>query len=99
MTNTIIHVKTILADTKGVSAEEGQRIYDLIVKAFFQSKRVILSFDDMEELSEEFLEAAIGQLYIIYSHAEIKKNMRVENIPFSGKLALKRVVERAIQVY
>ena len=99
MTNTTIHVKTVLGDVKGIDSEEGQRIYDLILKAFFQSKKVILSFDNMEALSEEFLQSAVGQLYKNYSHAEIKENMNIENIPFSGKVALKRVVDRAKKRY
>ena len=95
MKNTIIHVKSVLNDVNGVDAEDGQQIYDLILKAFFEGKKVVLSFDNMELLSDEFLEFSVGQLYKIYSHAEIKKNMRIENIPFSGKLALKRIVEKA----
>lgn len=99
MTNTTIHVESILGDVKGVDAEEGQQIYDLILKAFFQSNKVILSFDNMEVLSEEFLQSAIGQLYKNYSHAEIKKNVHIENISFSGKVALKRVVDKAKESY
>ena len=95
MTNTIIHVESILGEVNGLNAEEGQRIYDLILKAFFDSKKVILSFNNMEVLSEEFLQSAVGQLYKNFSHAEIKKNMRIENISFSGKVALKRIVDKA----
>lgn len=99
MTHTTIHVQTVLGDVQGLNAEEGEKIYDLILEAFFQSKKVILSFDSMEVLSEQFLEAAIGKLYKNYSHAEIKENMLIENIPFTGKLALKRVVDKAIKSY
>ena len=95
MKNTIIHVKSILEDVNGLDVEGGQQIYDLILKAFFEGKKVVLSFDNMELLSDEFLEFAVGQLYKIYSHAEIKENMRIENIPFSGKVALKRIVDKA----
>ena len=95
MKDAIIHVRSVLGDVNGVKSEEGQRIYDLILKAFFESKKVILSFDNMEILSEDFLQSAIGQLYEIYSHSELKKNMRIENVPFSGKVALKRVVDKA----
>ena len=99
MTNTIIDIETVLGDVNGVSAEEGQRIYDLILKAFFDSKKVILSFDSMEILSDEFLHSAVGQLYQNYSHAEIKENMRIENISLSGKVALKRIVDKAKMIY
>ena len=60
MTNTTIHIESILGDVKGIDAEEGQQIYDLILKAFFQNNKVILSFDNMEVLSEEFLQSAVG---------------------------------------
>ena len=95
MAKTIIHVESILGDVKGLNAEEGQRIYDLVLKAFFESKKVILSFNNMEVLSEEFLQSAVGQLYKNFSHAEIKKNMQIENISFSGKVALKRILDNA----
>lgn len=99
MTHTIIHVKSVLGKVEGIAAEEGQQIYDLILEAFFENKKVILSFDSMEILSQDFLQAAVGQLYENFSHAEIKKNMRVENISFSGKVALKRVVDAAIEMF
>lgn len=99
MTDTTIHVATILDDVKGIDAEQGQRIYDLVLKAFFQGRKAILSFDSMEVLSEEFLQTAVGQLYENYSHASLKKNMSIEHIPFSGKLILKRVVDRAKVIY
>ena len=75
MTNTTIHVESILGKVEGINAEEGQQIYDLILKAFFQSRKVILSFNNMEVLSEELLQSAVGQLYKNYSHAEIKENV------------------------
>ena len=95
MTNTTIHIESILGDVKGIDAEEGQQIYDLILKAFFQNNKVILSFNNMEVLSEEFLQSAVGELYKNYSHAEIKENVLIENISFTGKVALKRVVDKA----
>ena len=99
MKNRTLHIESILEDVNGVEAEEGQQIYDLILKAFFDNKKVILSFANMEVLSEDFLQASVGQLYKNYSHAEIKENMRIENISFSGKVALKRVVDEAKAKY
>lgn len=99
MKDTTIHVATVLGKNEAISAEEGQQIYDLIIKAFFQSKRVILAFDSMEILSKEFLQTAVGQLYENYSHADIKKNLHIDNIPFSGKVALKRIVEKARKTF
>jgi hypothetical protein len=99
MKDTTIHVATVLGKFEAIDAEDGQQVYDHILKAFFQSKRVILAFDNMEVLSEEFLQTSVGQLYQNYSHAEIKKNMRIDNISFSGKIALKRIVDKARESY
>ena len=99
MKNTTLHVESILGNVNAVETEEGQQIYNLILKAFFQSKKVILSFDNMEILSDEFLESAVGQLYKNFSHEEIKNNMSIENISFSGKIALKRIVDKAKDTY
>ncbi len=99
MKNTTLHVESILGGVNAVETEHGQQIYDLILKAFFQSKKVILSFDNMEILSDEFLESAVGQLYKNFSHEEIKNNMSIENISFSGKIALKRIVDKAKDIY
>lgn len=99
MRDTTIHVATVLGKFKAVNGEEGQKVYDLILKAFLDKKKVILAFDNMEMLSEEFLQTAIGQLYENYSHANIKENMQIDNIPFSGKIALKRVVDKAKDTY
>lgn len=95
MTSTTINVENIIGSVNGIKAEEGQKIYDLIIKAFFESKKVILSFNNIEMLTDEFLEAAIGQLYKVYFHDEIKENMSFEDISFTGKLALKRIVDAA----
>ena len=99
MINTTIHVESVLGKVEAVNAKEGQEIYDLILKAFFQNNKVILSFDNMEVLSEDFLQSAVGQLYKNYSHAEIKEYMSIVNISFSGKVALKRVVDKAKMIY
>ncbi|NLZ95649.1 MAG: STAS-like domain-containing protein [Bacteroidales bacterium] len=95
MKETTIHIATVLNKHEAINAEEGQQIYDLIIKAFFQSKKVVLAFDSMEIISKEFLQSSVGQLYENYSHADIKNNLRIDNIPFSGKVALKRIVDKA----
>ena len=95
MKETTIHIATVLSKHEAINAEEGQQIYDLIIKAFFQSKKVVLAFDSMEIISKEFLQSSVGQLYENYSHADITNNLRIDNIPFSGKVALKRIVDKA----
>ena len=56
MRDTTIHVATVLNKSKAVNEEDGQKIYDLILKGFLNKQKVTLAFDNMEVLSEEFLQ-------------------------------------------
>ncbi|MGV8963518.1 MAG: STAS-like domain-containing protein [Candidatus Saccharimonadaceae bacterium] len=95
MTSTTINVENIIGGVNGIEAQDGQKIYDLILKAFLDNIKVILSFNNIEMLTDEFLDTAIGQLYKYYMHDEIKENMSIEDISFTGKLALKKIVDAA----
>jgi hypothetical protein len=94
-----INVVNVIGDVYGVEAEEGQKIFDLVKKAFLEKRKVVLSFLNVEILTSAFLNTAIGQLYKDFSEDEIRANLRVENISESGKVILKRVVETAKLFY
>ncbi|MDP4226889.1 MAG: STAS-like domain-containing protein [Bacteroidota bacterium] len=95
---TIIIVNAI-GDVYGVEAEDGQKVFELIVKSFNESKKVVLSFQNVEILTTAFLNTAVGQLYKDYPEAFIKDNLQVANISESGKVSLKRVVDTAKLYY
>ena len=94
-----IHIANTIGDLYGVEAEDGQKVFAIIEKAFKAKKSVILSFENIELLTTAFLNTAIGQLYKDYSEEFIKQNLKVENISASGRVALKRVVETAKLFY
>jgi hypothetical protein len=94
-----INVTNVIGDVYGVEAEEGQKVYDLIKKAFAENRKVVLSFLNIEILTTAFLNTSIGQLYKDFSEETIKKNLSVENISESGKVILKRVVGTAKLFY
>lgn len=94
-----ISIINAIGDTFGVEAEEGNKVYELITRAFAENKKVLLSFQNIEMLTTAFLNTAVGQLYKDYSTEFIKENLSVSNISESGKVALKRVVDTAKLFY
>jgi len=101
MNNTAIQIQVanIIGNVYAVEAEEGQKVYEIVKKAFEENRKVILSFLNIEMTTTAFLNAAIGQLYGCFSEETVKERLRVENISESGKIMLKRVVETAKLFY
>lgn len=99
MDNVTIKIVNTIGDVYGVEAEDGQKVFDLITKAFADKKKVTLSFQNIEMLTTAFLNTAIGQLYKDYKETYIKENLSVSDISESGKVALKRVVDTAKLFY
>jgi len=94
-----IQVANIIGNVYAVEAEEGQKVYELIKKAFEENRKVVLSFLNIEMMTTAFLNTAIGQLYKDFSEESIRECLRVENITESGKVILKRVVDTAKLYY
>lgn len=99
MENTTISIVNTIGDVYGVEAEDGQKVFELIVKAFSDNKKVTLSFQNIEMLTTAFLNTAVGQLYKDYQEQHIRENLKVSDISESGKVALKRVVDTAKLYY
>ena len=99
MKNTTINIVNTVGDVYCVEAEDGQKVFDLITKAFSEDHKVVLSFQNVEMLTTAFLNTAIGQLYKDYSEEFIRENLSVIDISESGKVSLKRVVITAKLFY
>ena len=50
MDNVTIKIVNTIGDVYGVEAEDGQKVFDLITKAFIDQKKVTLSFQNIEML-------------------------------------------------
>lgn len=99
MDNSKINIVNVIGDVFGVEAEDGQKVFNLIVKSFNDNKKVNLSFQNIEMLTTAFLNTAVGQLYKDYSEIFIRENLKVTDISESGKVSLKRVVDTAKLYY
>lgn len=95
MEGTTISIVNTIGDVYGVEAEDGQKVFNLVKKAFDNRYKVILSFLNIEMLTTAFLNTAVGQLYKDYPEDVIKKYLSVSDISDSGKVSLKRVVDTA----
>jgi predicted DNA-binding protein with PD1-like motif len=94
-----INIISTIGDVYGVEAEDGQKVFEQIKKAFSDNRKVVLSFQNIEMLTTAFLNTAVGQLYKDYSESYVKENLSVSDISESGKVSLKRVVETAKLFY
>lgn len=99
MENVLITIVNAIGDVYGVEADDGQKVYELILKAFNEKKKVLLSFQNIEILTTAFLNTAIGQLYKDFQDDYIRENLQVSEISESGIVALKRVVDTAKLYY
>jgi YesN/AraC family two-component response regulator len=86
-------------DNRIADDEDGQRVYELIKRAFSENRKVVLSFRDVGCLGPVFFNTAIGQLYKDYSDEEIKENLRIENIEASDNWLLKHATDMANLYY
>ena len=65
---------------KGLTPDEGERIYKLICQALKNGDNVILDFAGMEIMTTAFLNMVIGILYKDYTSDILQKNILVLQI-------------------
>jgi hypothetical protein len=99
MESTTINIVNVVGDAFCVEADDGQKVYNLIKRAYTEKRKVVLSFLNVEMLTTAFLNTAIGQLYGNYKEDFIKENLTVENVSQSGLISIKRVVDTAKLYY
>ncbi len=78
-----------------VASDDGQKVFDQLYVALKQQQRVQLSFCGVEILTAAFLNVAIGQLYGVFSHEQIRNLLQVEDIESNKLVLLKQVVNNA----
>ena len=66
-----------------------------MVSALTADKKISISFHNVTALTAAFLNAAVGQLYGVFSEEKIRSLLKVENIKQDDLALLKRVVDNA----
>lgn len=82
-----------------VASGDGQKVCNRLEAALKEGRTVTLSFRNITTLTSAFLNAAIGQLYGIFSEEEIRSLLKVQDMEQDDLALLKRVVETAKQYF
>lgn len=99
MEQTKINIINVVGNAICVEADDGQKVFEQIVKAFKGNKKVVLSFLNVQMLTTAFLNTAVGQLYKDFTEDYVKANLSVKDMSQSGLVSLKRVVDTAKLYY
>lgn len=94
-----LSVFSVVGSNFCIEAEEGEAVYELIIKAFNNDRKVELSFLNVEMVTTAFLNTAVGQLLKDYSKDFIKRNLKVVEATNSIAIRLVRVVDTAEDFY
>lgn len=97
--NLNISVFEIVGNRLCVASDDGQKVYDRVSAALKEGRNVIVSFLNITGLTSAFLNAAIGQLYGIFTEEQVRKLLKVQDMQPDDLVLLKRVVETAKQYF
>lgn len=78
-----------------VATEDGQKIYAELHRLIINKQQVRLSFEGVTRVTTAFLNAAIGQLYGEHSDADIKRQVRIEEVAPSVEPRLASVISNS----
>jgi len=97
--NLVLSIFEIVGSPLCVASSDGQKVYDRVMAALSKNRNVALSFGNITALTPAFLNAAIGQLYGVFSEDQIRALLTVEDMQQDDIALLKRVVETAKQYF
>lgn len=95
----VIKVADLIGSPIGISAEDGQKVFDKVAPLLKSGKQVTISFDRLTMLISLFLNVAIGQLYGSFSEEEVRSLVQVDGLSDDDLELLKRVVDNAKKYY
>jgi len=94
-----INIFEEIGGSAAVSSDDGEAIFNHIVKALNNKRKVIIDFNNIELITSTFLNTAIGQLYSQYDSPFLKEHLQVENMAKEDIQLLKKVVEIAKEYF
>lgn len=93
--NLVISVFEVVGSPLCVASDDGQKVFERLALALRKGRDVTLSFLNVTGLTSAFLNAAIGQLYGVFSEEHIRAHLTVRDMQPDDLLLLKRVVDTA----
>lgn len=95
----VIKISDYTATNLAVAADEGEKVYQTIVKLFSDYQTIVLDFSGIALLTTAYLNGAIGQLYKDYSSRELGERLKLKNVSQDDLILLKKVTNRAKEFY
>lgn len=84
---------------QGITSEEGEPIYKMIVDSLAKKEDVTLDFQDVTFLTTAFLNVVIGTLYKDYTSEQLQSKLHVLNINDETAARIKKVTTNAKAFY
>lgn len=94
-----IVVKDLIGFDDCITAEDGQKVYDLIHPELSAGKPVVVDFAGIEAFASPFFNTAIGQLLRDLERDELNRLLKVENIRPVGDQTVRLVIKNAYRYY
>lgn len=94
-----INIFEQISSNAAVSSDDGNTLFEKIVKVLSNDVNVILDFSNIELITSTFLNASIGQLYGKYDNEFIRTHLKVENMTKEDLNLLKIVTDRAKEYF
>ena len=97
-------MKTIIINdhitlNQGITSEEGEPIYKMIVDSLSKGEEVTLDFENVTFLTTAFLNVVIGTLYKDYTSEQLQSKLHVKNINEETASRIKKVTTNAKAFY
>ena len=96
---TTIKINEHVTLNQGITSEEGQPIYDMIVSSLSKDEEVTLDFSGMVFLTTAFLNVVIGTLYKDYNSQQLQSKLDILNINDETAARIKKVTDNAKSFY
>lgn len=97
--NNTIKLNDLISCHKGITPDDGEPIYNVIVDSLKEGTPVILDFEGVEMMTTAFLNVVIGNLYKDYTSDKLKTMLSFSNLPDSIAIRIKKVTDNAKLFY
>ncbi len=88
-----------LVGEKAIEPNKGEEIGNIIKENIQKGNNVEVDFTDITSILSMFLNPAIGDLYGFFSEEEIKRSLKVKNVPNEYLEMFASVINRAKNYY
>lgn len=94
-----IKINDYITLNQGITSEEGEPIYNMIVENLSKDEDVTLDFGEVTFLTTAFLNVVIGALYKDYTSEQLQARLHIENINDETVARIKKVTDNAKLFY